>query len=76
VEDEDWVQPLVALWWVEALRGVVDARLRGNDSERSVQDLQASLGMPRIRLNGVRFGNLNTRDDLDAAGASLPAPHP
>ena len=76
VEDEDGVQPLVALWWVEALRGVVDARLRGNDSERSVQDLQASLGMPRIRLNGVRFGNLNTRDDLDAANASLPAPHP
>jgi len=76
VEDEDGVQPLVALWWVEALRGVVDARLRGPDWARSVQDLQASLAMPRIRLNGVRFGNLNTRDDLDAAGASLPAPHP
>ena len=76
VEDEDGVQPLVALWWVEALRGEVDARLRGPDGERSVQDLQASLAMPRIRLNGVRFGNLNTRDDLDAASASLPAPHP
>jgi molybdopterin-guanine dinucleotide biosynthesis protein A len=71
VEDDDGVQPLVALWSVGALRPVLDSRLRGND-DLSVQGLQDALAMPRIRLSGVRFGNLNTRDDLAAAGAILP----
>lgn len=66
VEDDDGVQPLVALWRVEALR----ASLPRDDL--SVQSLQADLAMPRIRLNGIRFGNLNTHDDLTAVGATLP----
>jgi molybdopterin-guanine dinucleotide biosynthesis protein A len=60
----------VALWRVDALRAELDSRLRNDDG--SVQSLQDVLGMPRIRLRGVRFGNLNTPDDLIAAGARLP----
>jgi len=56
---------------VDALRAALDSRLPGND-DGSVQALQDALGMPRIRLRGVRFGNLNTPDDLIAAGARLP----
>jgi molybdopterin-guanine dinucleotide biosynthesis protein A len=67
VEDEDGPQPLVALWNVEALRNATLLR-----DDLSVQSLQADLAMPRIRLNGVRFGNLNTPEDLVAAHATLP----
>ena len=66
VEDDDGPQPLVALWRVEALRGALPR------TDLSVHSLQASLAMPRLRLNGVRFGNLNTFDDLAAVGATIP----
>ena len=69
VEDDDGPQPLVALWQVEALRSSFPRRREG---DLSVQSLQTTLGMPRIRLNGVRFGNLNTFDDLAAVGATIP----
>ena len=69
VEDDDGVQPLVALWRVDALRAALATRSAG---DLSVQSLQVELAMPRIRLNGVRFGNLNTFDDLDAVGATIP----
>jgi molybdopterin-guanine dinucleotide biosynthesis protein A len=88
VDDEDGPQPLVALWNVEALRSHVssslrkqgstttsaglDSCVRRNDERLSVQSLQRDLAMPRIRLNGVRFGNLNTPEDLAAAHATLP----
>ena len=77
VEDDEGPQPLVALWSVDALRTVLEARLRGADGapvsvDLSVLGLQEALAMARIRLNGVRFGNLNTPGDLDAAGAHLP----
>ena len=65
VEDDDGPQPLVALWRVDALRTCTADAV-------SVQSLQAALRMPRVRLAGVRFGNLNTPDDLAAAGATLP----
>ncbi len=67
IEDEDGPQPLVALWNVESLRNVALAI-----DDRSVQSLQQRLAMPRIRLPGVRLGNLNTPDDLVAAHAHLP----
>jgi molybdenum cofactor guanylyltransferase len=69
IEDADGPQPLIALWNVEALRATLDSRANG---DLSVQSLQQALGMPRIRLDGVRFGNLNTFDDLAAVGARLP----
>jgi molybdopterin-guanine dinucleotide biosynthesis protein A len=64
--DDDGVQPLVALWPAVALRDALPVALASAD--RSVQALQAQLGMAPVRLAGVRFGNLNTPADLAAAG--------
>lgn len=69
IQDDDGVQPLVALWNVEALRAALASRDADN---LAIQSLQQKMSMPRIRLEGVRFGNLNTPDDLAAAGATLP----
>lgn len=63
--DDDGLQPLVARWPVAALRDAMPAALAG---DRSAQVLQARLGMAAVRLAGVRFGNLNTPEDLAAAG--------
>ncbi|HEY5804488.1 MAG TPA: NTP transferase domain-containing protein [Lysobacter sp.] len=68
--DDDGPQPLVALWSLSALQpslGVALAR-----GEVAVHALQAALGMAGVRLDGVRFGNLNTPDDLAAAGITPP----
>lgn len=65
-QDEDGLQPLVALWRVDALRGAAAAALR--DGSLAVQAVQQRLGMGVVRFAGVRFGNLNTPDDLRAAG--------
>lgn len=65
-EDDNGAQPLVALWRVADLRrGLADAIASG---DCAVQGLQARLRMRRVRLPGVRFGNLNTPADLVAAG--------
>lgn len=64
-EDEDGPQPLVALWHVAAARPAVKAAIAVGDS--AVHRLQAQLGMARVRFAGVRFGNLNTPDDLRRA---------
>lgn len=63
--DDDGPQPLVALWRVDALRGAMGEALAGDGA---VHALQRGLGMAPVRLQGVRFGNLNTPDDLAAAG--------
>ena len=65
-EDEDGPQPLVALWRVRALREGTSSVLAADDV--SVRGLQARLAMARVQFAGVRFGNLNTFDDLRAAG--------
>ncbi|MGO4222093.1 molybdenum cofactor guanylyltransferase [Lysobacter sp. TAF61] len=64
--DDDGAQPLVALWSLAALRPAASAALARGDM--AVHSLQATLGMAAVRLDGVRFGNLNTPDDLAAAG--------
>ena len=64
--DDDGVQPLFALWPVAPLR---QALAQAAESDRwAVRELQAALGMAAWRLDGLRFGNLNTPDDLAAAG--------
>lgn len=69
-EDDDGLQPLVALWRVDALRaGVADAIDR---DDLAVHALQFRLGLARVRFAGVRFGNLNTADDLKAGGFTTP----
>ncbi|MDR7135761.1 molybdopterin-guanine dinucleotide biosynthesis protein A [Lysobacter niastensis] len=74
--DDDGPQPLVALWRVRALQDATAAAAA--TGEVAVHALQAELGMAAVRFDGVRFGNLNTPDDLAAAGftpASItPAP--
>ena len=65
-EDDDGVQPLVALWNVAAARDGIAAAI--HTGEIAIRSLQAQLEMTRVRFRGVRFGNLNTRDDLLAAG--------
>lgn len=67
-EDDDGRQPLVALWRVDALRTALPGALDSGDL--SVRTLQARLGMAAVRFAGLRFGNLNTPADLDAAGCA------
>ena len=68
--DGEGAQPLVALWRADALR---EAAPRALDlGTLAVHALQEQLGMHEVRFDGVRFGNLNTPDELRAAGVSLP----
>ena len=64
--DDDGVQPLVALWRVPRLRPMIPAAIASGDI--AVQSLQRRLDMAAVRFDGVRFGNLNTPDDLANAG--------
>jgi molybdopterin-guanine dinucleotide biosynthesis protein A len=64
--DDDGPQPLVALWNVPAAATAATAMIERD--ETAVHVLQARLGIPGVRFAGVRFGNLNTPEDLRAAG--------
>lgn len=64
--DDDGDQPLVALWNVEAALPAAMATIQRN--ETAIHALQARLRMPAVPFRGVRFGNLNTPADLQAAG--------
>lgn len=64
--DDDGVQPLVALWRVDALRAACGAAIA--NGETAIHRLQATLRMAEVAFAGFRFGNLNTPDDLRAAG--------
>lgn len=68
--DEDGIQPLIALWPVHALRDAVSRAIDAD--EYAIHALQARLGMACVAFPGVRFGNLNTPDDLAAAGIDPP----
>jgi molybdopterin-guanine dinucleotide biosynthesis protein A len=74
--DDDGVQPLFALWPVTALRAALAQAIA--QRRLAVRGLQAALGMAALRLDGLRFGNLNRPDDLLAHGfvADEPAPSP
>ena len=65
-DDGDGLQPLVALYRVDALRDAVAGALAAQDY--SVQAMQARMRLPRLRFAGLRFGNLNTPADLRLAG--------
>ena len=65
-EDDDGLQPLVALYRVDALRDPLQQAITAR--QYSVQTLQAQLGLPIVRFSGFRFGNLNTPEDLRLAG--------
>ncbi len=65
-QDDDGLQPLVALYGVRSMRVAIDAALVAG--VHSVQIMQARMGLVRVRFAGVRFGNLNTPADLQVAG--------
>ncbi|QIL20606.1 molybdenum cofactor guanylyltransferase [Thermomonas sp. HDW16] len=65
-EDDDGLQPLVALYRVAPLRDAAAAAIATRNF--SVQAMQARLSLPRVRFDGLRFGNLNTPEDLRLAG--------
>jgi molybdopterin-guanine dinucleotide biosynthesis protein A len=68
--DDEGLQPLVALWPVEATRvAIVEALVK---KDFAIQALQTRLAMPGVRFDDTRFGNLNTPQDLATAGISLP----
>lgn len=64
--DDDGVQPLVALWRVAALGPAVLAAIASDDV--AVHAVQRRIDMASVHFHGVRFGNLNTPDDLAIAG--------
>jgi molybdopterin-guanine dinucleotide biosynthesis protein A len=64
--DDDGEQPLFALWPVAALRAALAQALA--QRRLAVRELQAALGMTALRLDGLRFGNLNRPEDLLAHG--------
>ena len=66
--DEDGLQPLIALWRVDALRAAVAAALAAD--ELAVQALYRRLDIAQVHFR-MRFGNLNTPADLSAAGFAL-----
>lgn len=68
-QDEEGEQPLVALWRTETARPAVARALASG--HHAIRSLQEALSMHPVRFTGVRFGNLNTRDDLRAAGMAL-----
>lgn len=65
-EDEDGVQPLVALYRIQPLRIAIAEAIRAGAF--SVHAMQARMQLARARFSGLRFGNLNTPDDLRLAG--------
>ena len=66
--DDDGLQPLVALYRVDALRPALAAALAAQ--QHSVRQMQTVLGLPHVLFSGVHFGNLNTPEDLRQAGCS------
>ncbi len=69
-EDDDGPQPLVALYRCEPLRRALSAMVA--EGQLAPRQLEQRLGLGRVRLCGVRFGNLNTPQDLAAARIALP----
>lgn len=68
--DADGPQPLVALWRRDALRNACAEAIVAGDA--AVHRLRQRLDLPAVVFSGFRFGNLNTPDDLRAAGLVVP----
>ena len=69
-EDGDGLQPLVALYRAAPLRSALTGAIAAG--ELAPRRLQERLQLPCVRFAGVRFGNLNTPQDLAAARIALP----
>ncbi len=64
--DASGPQPLFALYRVESARPIVEHALHSGNY--AVHRLQSQLALARVDFSDARFGNLNTLDDLAAAG--------
>lgn len=67
--DDDGPQPLIALWRRDALRAATAQAIAAG--EGAVHRLQQRLDLLAVVFSGFRFGNLNTHEDLQAAGIAL-----
>ncbi len=67
--DDDGPQPLIALWRRDALRAACNDAIAAHDY--AVHRLAQRCDLPAVLFSGFRFGNLNTPDDLHAAGFVL-----
>lgn len=65
-QDAAGLQPLFALYRVADLHAALATAIAGG--RYAVRDLQASLQLPTVAFAPQRFGNLNTPEDLRAAG--------
>ncbi len=65
-DDDDGLQPLVALYLRNPLRVAITEAVIAE--EHAVHALQARLALQRVSFTGMRFGNLNTPQDLRMAG--------
>ena len=65
-EDADGLQPLVALYPVAPLRAALARAIAAGGF--SVRALQAGMALPVVAMRELRFGNLNTPEDLQRAG--------
>jgi len=65
-EDDDGLQPLVALYDVAGLRTALARAIAAG--QYSVQGLQQTMQLPVVDMHDLRFGNLNTPMDLQQAG--------
>ncbi|GHA74151.1 molybdenum cofactor guanylyltransferase [Cognatilysobacter bugurensis] len=65
LHDADRPQPLVARWRVHALRAALGS---GPAGAMSVHALHARIGSACVRAEAIALGNLNTPEDLAAAG--------
>lgn len=73
-EDDDGFQPLIAWWSVAKTRIAVEEALATR--ALAVHELQTRLEMQSTRFQNFSFGNLNTPDDLVAAGITPESSHP
>lgn len=66
--DADGPQPLIAVWRVSTLRAALAAT---GSVPVAVHTLHAHMRSACVRFDAWRFGNLNTPDDLAAAGIAV-----
>ena len=64
--DDDGLQPLFALYRLDALRPAIASALASGS--HSMQAMQRAMALPTVAFAGLRFGNLNTPADLRLAG--------
>ncbi len=64
--DDSGLQPLIALWRRDALLSACAEAIAARDY--AVYRLAQRCDLPAVAFSGFRFGNLNTPDELRAAG--------